>query len=153
MQQRATGGIKPVAAVARTQSLYVGRLLYHLSHRAPQHYGIYEALLLWNPSFISMIVFLGLTLALSSAGPSSATLLMETFCWRTTTKGWQSSQSAAGGEGVDQRKRKGQARFSLWRNKKGKRGNSFNGAYCMKICILSSIFIDSNLLQLINNQL
>ncbi len=35
LQQRATGGIEPVVAVARTQPLYVRHLLYHLSHRAP----------------------------------------------------------------------------------------------------------------------
>ncbi len=35
MQQRATGGIEPVVAAVRTQPLYMGRLLYHLSHRTP----------------------------------------------------------------------------------------------------------------------
>ncbi len=36
MQQRATGGIEPMAAAARTQLLYMDHLLYQLSHRAPQ---------------------------------------------------------------------------------------------------------------------
>ncbi len=35
MQQRATDRIEPEAAVARTQPLYMGRLLYQLSHQAP----------------------------------------------------------------------------------------------------------------------
>ncbi len=38
MQQRTKGGIEPVAAVVRTKPLYVGRLLYHLSHRTPIRY-------------------------------------------------------------------------------------------------------------------
>ncbi len=36
MQQRTTGGIEPGSAAARTQPLYMGHLLYRLSHRAPR---------------------------------------------------------------------------------------------------------------------
>ncbi len=35
MLQRARGGIEPMAAAVRTSPLYMGRLLYQLSHRAP----------------------------------------------------------------------------------------------------------------------
>ncbi len=41
MQQRATGGIEPGSTAARTQPLYMGRLLYRLSHRVPQHFDSY----------------------------------------------------------------------------------------------------------------
>ncbi len=36
MQQRLQDGVKPVAAAARTQPLYLGRLLYQLSHWVAQ---------------------------------------------------------------------------------------------------------------------
>ncbi len=48
MQQRVTGGIEPRSAVARTQPLYMGRLLYRLSHRAPQKLHSYENDVLQN---------------------------------------------------------------------------------------------------------
>ncbi len=42
MQQMATGGIEPGSAV-RGQPLYMGRLLYRLSHRAPRNSPFYTA--------------------------------------------------------------------------------------------------------------
>ena len=48
-------------------------------------------------------VILGRTTALSSPGPPSTTLPVETRCWRTSMSGRRNSRSAAGGEAVDQR--------------------------------------------------
>lgn len=66
-----------------------------------------------------MIVFLGRTVAPFSPGPPSATLQEETRYWKMPMSGKQNSQSAAGGEGVNQS-------FPVWGKGKPERDKSFN---------------------------
>lgn len=82
-----------------------------------------------TPSFPNMkcvFVFLGRSVAPSSPGPTSATLPEETYYWRTSMSTRKISQSAAGGEGVDQREGSSPESFTMWGKGKGESNNCFN---------------------------